>query len=115
MIESPLIGIVGPTGSGKSDLALCIAREFAGEVVNCDSLQIYRYLDIGTAKLPPAERADVPHHLMDLLDPNQLFTAGQYARRARVVLAEITERRHLPVVAGGTGFYLRALIDGLFP
>src|SRR5579862_9419750 len=115
MTESPLIIVVGPTGAGKSALALRIAEEFDGEVVNCDSLQIYRYFDIGTAKLPVEERRNIPHHLIDVLDPNEGFTGGEYARRARPLLAEITARKRLPVVAGGTGFYLKALIDGLFP
>ena len=115
MTESKVIAILGPTGSGKSELALRIAAEFAGEVVNCDSLQIYRYFDIGTAKLPAGQRLGIPHHLIDILDPDQLFTAGEYARMARGTLAEISARRRLPVVAGGTGFYLRALLNGLFP
>jgi len=110
-----VIAILGPTGAGKSDLALRVAAEFSGEVVNCDSLQIYRYFDIGTAKLPADQRRGIPHHLIDILDPDQLFTAGEYARMARGVLAEISTRGRLPVVAGGTGFYLRALLDGLFP
>ncbi len=115
MEERKVIAILGPTGAGKSALALRVAQEFAGEVVNCDSLQIYRYFDIGTAKLPPAERRDIPHHLIDILDPDQVFTAGEYARLARAVLAEISARGLLPVIAGGTGFYFRALVDGLFP
>jgi tRNA dimethylallyltransferase len=110
----PVVAIAGPTGSGKSELALRIAAEFDGEVVNCDSLQIYRYFDIGTAKLPPAERRGIPHHLMDVLDPDQTFTAGEYARLGRAALEDISGRGRLPVVAGGTGFYLRALFDGLF-
>ncbi len=110
-----VIAILGPTGSGKSDLALRLAAGFGGEVVNCDSLQIYRYFDIGTAKLPPDQRCGIPHHLIDILDPDQVFTAGEYARLARGVLAEITARGGLPIVAGGTGFYFRALLDGLFP
>ncbi len=106
---------MGPTGSGKSHLALRVATEFAGEVINCDSLQIYRHFDIGTAKLPVEAWRGIPHHLIDILDPDQVFTAGEYARLARRVLAEISAREGLPVVAGGTGFYLRALLDGLFP
>ena len=109
-----LVVIAGPTGSGKSELALRIAEEFGGEIVNCDSIQLYKHLDIGSAKVPEAERRGIPHHLIDVLEPNQIFTAGEYARRARAVLADITARGHLPVVAGGTGFYLRALLDGLF-
>ncbi len=115
MAERSVIVILGPTGSGKSELALQVADDFAGEVVNCDSLQIYRYFDIGTAKLPPAARGGIPHHLIDILDPDRVFTAGEYARRARAALAEISARGHVPVVAGGTGLYVRALIDGLFP
>ena len=111
----PLVTVIGPTGSGKSELAIAIALEFRGEVVNCDSLQIYRHFDIGTAKLRPEEMCAVPHHLLDIAEPDEVFTAGEYARRARALLAEITGRGKLPVLAGGTGFYLRALFDGLFP
>jgi tRNA dimethylallyltransferase len=115
MEDRKVIAILGPTGSGKSELALCVAGSFGGEVVNCDSLQVYRYFDVGTAKLPPEARQGIPHHLMDFLDPDQVFTAGEYARLGRRVLDEISRCGRLPVVAGGTGFYLRALIDGLFP
>lgn len=115
MEERKVIAILGPTGSGKSELALHVAAAFAGEVVNCDSLQIYRFFDIGTAKLPPGSRCGVPHHLIDILDPDQVFTAGEYTRLARRALEEISARGRVPVVAGGTGFYLRALFDGLFP
>jgi len=110
----PLVAVVGPTGSGKTDLALSIAEVFDGELVGCDSLQIYRYLDIGTARTPLAERRGMPHHMMDLVDPDRIYTAGDYARDARAVLAGISGREKLPVVAGGTGFYLRALLEGLF-
>jgi tRNA dimethylallyltransferase len=109
-----LVAVVGPTGSGKSDLALELAERFDGEIVNCDSLQVYRHFDIGSAKLPAAERRGTPHHLIDILDPGALFTAGDYARLARQAIAGITERGRLPIVAGGTGFYLRALLEGLF-
>jgi tRNA dimethylallyltransferase len=112
--DLPLVAIVGPTGSGKSALSLRLCEEFGGAVVNCDSLQIYRYFDIGTAKTPPAERRGIPHHLLDFLNPDQTFTAGDYAALARPLLATIG-RTALPVVTGGTGFYLRALLDGLFP
>ena len=113
--ELPLVAVLGPTGSGKSDLALEIAAEFGGEIVNCDSLQVYRHFDVGTAKLPLEARRGIVHHLIDVADPDELFTAGEYARRARLILADITARGKIPVVAGGTGFYLRALLDGLFP
>jgi tRNA dimethylallyltransferase len=110
----PLVALAGPTGAGKSSLSLEIAIQFNGEVVNCDSLQVYRYFDIGTAKLPPAERRGVPHHLLDILNPDEIFTAGEFARLARLAIADIAARGRLPVIAGGTGFYLRALLDGLF-
>lgn len=111
----PLIAIAGPTGSGKSALALRIAEEFGGEVVNCDSVQVYRGFDLGTAKLPVTDRRGVPHHLIDIAEPDEIFTAGEFARRGREALAEIAARGRIPVVAGGTGFYLRALIEGLTP
>jgi tRNA dimethylallyltransferase len=111
----PLVVVLGPTGSGKTDLALAIAQLFDGELIGCDSLQIYRHFDLGTAKTPPLERRGIPHHLIDLIEPAEIFTAGAYARAARGVLAGITARGKLPVVAGGTGFYLRALLEGLFP
>jgi tRNA dimethylallyltransferase len=113
-LELPLVAVVGPTGSGKSDLALLIAEECNGEVLNCDSLQVYRHFDIGTAKLPVEERRGIPHHLIDIADPDELFTAGGYARLARAAMVDISSRGRLPVIAGGTGFYLRALVDGLF-
>jgi tRNA dimethylallyltransferase len=109
-----LVAVGGPTGSGKSDLALLLAEKFNGEIINCDSLQVYRHFDIGTAKLPPAERRGIPHHLIDILDPDQLCTAGEYARLARNSIAEISARGRLPILAGGTGFYLRTLLEGLF-
>lgn len=113
-LEPPLVAILGPTGSGKSDLALTLAEMFNGEVVNCDSLQVYRYFDIGTAKLPLCERRGIPHHLIDILTPDCIFTAGEFARRARHTITGITARGKLPILAGGTGFYVRALLDGLF-
>lgn len=113
-VAAPLVAIVGPTASGKSSLAVHLARQFRGEILNCDSLQLYRYFDLGTAKPSLAEREGIPHHLVDVLDPAEQFSAGEYSRRAREVLREVTERHRLPIVVGGTGFYLRALIDGLF-
>jgi tRNA dimethylallyltransferase len=111
----PLVVVLGPTGAGKSELAIRIAQAVGGEIVNCDSLQLYRGFDIGTAKVPVDLRGGVPHHLIDVLEPTELFTAGEYARAARKVLLEIAGRQHIPVVVGGTGFYLRALLEGLFP
>lgn len=113
-MNAPLIVVAGPTGSGKSALAVDLARTFSGEVVNCDSVQVYRGLDIGAAKLPTSERQEVPHHLMDVVEPGDLFTAGEFLVRGRAALHEIAARRRLPVIAGGTGLYLRALLEGLF-
>ncbi len=110
---TPLIVVCGPTGSGKSSLAIHLARLFSGEVINCDSLQVYRHFDIGTAKLPEQQRGEIPHHLIDAVEPCESFTAGDFASRARSVLHDIEQRGKVPVVAGGTGFYLRALLNGL--
>ncbi|HZT39247.1 MAG TPA: tRNA (adenosine(37)-N6)-dimethylallyltransferase MiaA [Bryobacteraceae bacterium] len=112
---SPLVLVLGPTGAGKSVLALDIAERFSGEIVNCDSIQLYRGFNTGAAKLPEAERRGIPHHLIDVLDPGEDCTAGAYARMARSVLVDIAARGRLPVIAGGTGFYVRALLEGLFP
>ncbi|MGD1071338.1 MAG: tRNA (adenosine(37)-N6)-dimethylallyltransferase MiaA [Bryobacteraceae bacterium] len=111
----PLVAIAGPTGSGKSHLALLTAERFNGEILNCDSIQIYRYFNIGAAKTPENERRGIPHHLIDALDPDRVFTAGDFARIGRLILHEVVARNRLPVVTGGTGFYLRALIEGLAP
>ena len=113
-MASPLVAIVGPTAAGKSALALALARERSGEIVGCDSLQVYRGLDIGSAKATAVEQAAVPHHLLDFVDPDQAFSAADNARRARAALADIAGRGRLAVVAGGTGLYLRALLQGLF-
>jgi tRNA dimethylallyltransferase len=111
----PLPVVIGPTGSGKSDLSLYIARAAGGEIVNCDSLQVYRGFDVGTAKVPPSERQDVPHHLLDIVEPTSLFTAGDYARLAEAAVREISARGRTAVLVGGTGFYLRGLLEGLSP
>jgi tRNA dimethylallyltransferase len=129
--REPLVVVVlGPTASGKTALALAIARRFGGEIVNCDSVAMYREFEIGTAKPSAAERAGIPHHLLDCVDPLADVSAGEYARQARRILREIVlresvlresvlhesgQRRHLPIVSGGTGLYLRALLEGLFP
>ena len=110
-----LVVIVGPTGSGKTALSLAIAQRFHGEIVNCDSVAMYREFEIGTAKPSREERKLVPHHLLDFVEPAGHITAGEYARLARKALAEIKDQGKLPVVVGGTGLYLRALLEGLFP
>jgi tRNA dimethylallyltransferase len=109
-----LLALLGPTASGKTSLSLALAQRFGGEIVSCDSVALYRELDIGTAKPTDDERERAPHHLIDVADPTEAVTAGDYARRARGVLAEIRGHRKLPIVVGGTGLYLRALLDGLF-
>ncbi|MGO8718227.1 MAG: tRNA (adenosine(37)-N6)-dimethylallyltransferase MiaA [Acidobacteriaceae bacterium] len=111
----PLVVVHGATASGKSSLAVQLAERFSGEIVSCDSVAVYRELEIGTAKPTPEERARVPHAMIDVVSPDQPYTAGDYARDARARLADIVARGNLPIVAGGTGLYLRALIDGLFP
>ena len=113
--ETPLIAIAGPTASGKTALALALAADFPAEIVSCDSVAVYRGMEIGTAKPTLEERGRVPHHLIDVLTPDQPCTAGDYSRLAREALRGISARGRLPIVAGGTGLYLRALVDGLFP
>ncbi len=112
--EPLLVVILGPTASGKTLLSLRLAAHFRGEIVSCDSVAMYREFEIGTAKPTPAERARAPHHLLDFVDPSGFVTAGEYARQARTVLQEIKARKALPIVVGGTGLYLRALLEGLF-
>jgi tRNA dimethylallyltransferase len=112
--DSPAVAILGPTASGKSRLALFLAAKFRGEIVSCDALQIYRGMNIGTAKPTASERNAVRHHMLDLRDPGEDFSAGDYQRQARAELRSICERGSIAFVVGGTGFYLRALIEGLF-
>ncbi len=107
------MAVVGPTGSGKSELALRLAEACGGEIVNTDSLQVYRGLDIGTAKPDAAERARVPHHLLDVADPDQPFSAGDFVREARRVLADLAARGRAAILCGGTGLYFRALLQGI--
>jgi len=113
--EPLLVVVLGPTASGKTALSLVLAEKFAGEIVNCDSVTMYHEFEIGTAKPSAAERARAPHHLFACIEPTSRMTAGEYSRQARQVLAEIKSRHHLPIVVGGTGLYLRALLEGLFP
>lgn len=115
-MEPPdLIVVLGATATGKSALALRLAEALDGELINADALQVYRGLDIGTAKAGAADRRRVPHHLLDLLPPTASFSAGDFARAARDAIAAVRARRRLPVVVGGSGFYLRALLGGLGP
>jgi tRNA dimethylallyltransferase len=109
-----LVVLLGPTASGNTALSLTLAERFNGEIVSCDSVAVYRGMEIGTAKPSPAERARVPHHLIDIYSPDEHSTAGDYARRARQAIREIASRNRLPIVTGGTGLYLRALLQGLF-
>ncbi|HYR87302.1 MAG TPA: tRNA (adenosine(37)-N6)-dimethylallyltransferase MiaA [Terriglobia bacterium] len=110
----PLVAIVGATASGKSELALFLAEQLSGEIVNYDSVQIFRYLNVGAAKPTPEEQQRVPHHMIDIREPTEVFTAGDYQREARAVLEDIRGRNKLPILVGGTGLYLRALTEGLF-
>jgi tRNA dimethylallyltransferase len=113
--RSKLVGVVGPTASGKSALAMALARAFDGEIVSCDSTAVYRGLDIGTDKPAEADRAAVPHHLIDVAAPTEVYSAARFAQDAGRVIHDIAHRGRLPIVAGGTGFYYRALVRGLFP
>jgi tRNA dimethylallyltransferase len=110
---APLVVILGPTASGKSALGIELAKKLNGEILVCDSTQIYRHFDIGTGKIPHAEHQGIPHHLVDLIEPEEIFTAGEYRRRALQVLADLRQRGKLPIITAGTGLYLRALLEGL--
>jgi len=107
--------VLGPTGAAKSDLSLILAEKLHGEIINCDSIQVYRELHIGSAKVPVEARRGIPHHLTGILSIEEELTAGAYARMARAVLSLLRSKGKLPVVVGGTGFYLRALLHGLSP
>jgi tRNA dimethylallyltransferase len=114
VVEPLLVVILGPTGSGKTSLSVALGRHFDGEIVSCDSVAVYRGLEIGSAKPSAEQRGLVPHHLLDVVAPDAFYTAGDYAREARAAIAEISGRGKLPIVTGGTGLYLRALLQGLF-
>jgi len=115
MTAERIVVLSGPTASGKSALALALAREFPLEIVNADSLQVYRHFDIGTAKPTAAERSEVPHHLIDVADPDEPYDAGRYVRDAERAIGEIRGRGKVPMLVGGTGMYIRALLRGLDP
>jgi tRNA dimethylallyltransferase len=112
--RAPLVVVVGPTGAGKSSLAIDLAARVGGEIVCADSMQVYRALDIGTAKPTAEARRRIPHHLVDLLDPDQPFTAADYRRLARAAIGDVRRRSHVPIMVGGTGLYVRACLRGLF-
>ena len=110
-----VLAVLGPTASGKSALALALAERHGGEIVNCDATAVYRGFDIGTDKLAPEQRRGIPHHLIDIADPIEVYTAARFASDAERVIRDIHGRGKLPILAGGTGFYYRALVRGLFP
>ena len=111
--KPPVVVLAGPTASGKTALALQLAESLGGEIVNADSMQVYRRLDVGTAKPSAEERARVPHHLLDVVEPDEQYSAGRYAHEARAAVAAISSRGRVPFVVGGTGLYIRAFIEGL--
>ena len=113
MQKPPVVVVTGPTASGKTPLAIEIAQQFGGEIVNADSMQVFRYMDVGTAKPSLDQRAQVPHHLLDVVTPDVPYSAGRYAEEARKVAAEIHGRSKIVVLAGGTGLYIRAFLEGL--
>jgi tRNA dimethylallyltransferase len=112
--EPLLVVLLGPTASGKTSLSLALARKFHGEIVSCDSVAVYRGFEIGAAKPSLEERREIPHHLIDVVSPHQPYSAGDYSGAAREAIRDITRRGNLPIVTGGTGLYLRALLAGLF-
>jgi tRNA dimethylallyltransferase len=115
MRRPSLVAVLGPTATGKSALGIALARRFGGEVVSCDSTAVYRGFDIGTDKVPFSARQGVPHHLIDVVNPTQAYSAAQYAQDAATVIRDITSRGRLPILVGGTGLYYRALTRGIFP
>ena len=115
MTRPLVVAVLGPTATGKSALALALAERYRGEIINCDSTAVFRGFDIGTDKVPVAGQRGIPHHLIDIADPTDEYTAAQYARDAAAAIRDIHARGRLPIVAGGTGFYFRALTRGLFP
>lgn len=112
-VDLPVVLVAGPTGVGKTAFAVELARALGSEIVNADSMQVYRHMDIGTAKPTPRERSAVPHHLIDIVDPDEPFDAGDYLARARPVIATLHEAGKVPIVVGGTGLYLKVLTRGI--
>ena len=108
-----VVCVVGPTAVGKTELSLAVAQAMDGEIVSADSMQVYRQMDIGTAKIPMEKRRNIPHHMLDVVEPTSAFTVHQYIEMARPIILDIARRERLPIVAGGTGLYVRALVDGL--
>lgn len=113
-VRPRLLAIVGPTATGKSALGIALAERFGGEIVSCDSTAVYRGFDIGTDKVPLSEQRGIPHHMIDVVDPTEEYSAARYAREAAAVICDISSRGKLPILVGGTGFYYRALTRGLF-
>jgi tRNA dimethylallyltransferase len=111
----PVVAVLGPTASGKSALGIALAERYAGEIINCDSTAVYRGFDIGTDKVPPPARRGIPHHLVDVVEPTDVYTAAQFAEDAARIIRGIHGRGRLPILVGGTGLYYRALTRGLFP
>jgi tRNA dimethylallyltransferase len=114
-VRPRVLAVLGATASGKSALSLALAERYRGEIINCDSTAVYRGFDIGTDKLSVEQQRGVPHHLIDIADPTEVYTAAQFARDAERIIRDIHARGHLPILVGGTGFYYRALTRGLFP
>ena len=115
MHSKNLVIILGPTGVGKSATSIKLAKKFKGAIINCDSRQVYKGFDIGTDKLPLEKRENIPHYLLDIVDPDIQFTAADFANQALKAIESILKKKRLPIIVGGTGLYLRALLDGLFP
>lgn len=114
-MQSTVLAILGPTASGKSALGLAVAERYHGEIINCDSTAVYRGFDIGTDKLPVSARQGIPHHLIDIADPVDTYSAAKFSKEASNIVREIQSRGKVPILVGGTGFYYRALTRGLFP
>ncbi len=115
IISKPCLVLLGPTAIGKTDLSLTLARHYNCEIISVDSMQVYRYMDIGTAKASVSERADIPHYLIDIVDPDEAYDAARFAKESLQAVRDIHSRNKIPLLTGGTGLYLRVLFDGIFP